>query len=60
MAATLQDANAGPRPILLRVDYNGGHGLIGGTKSQAVDLAADEYSFLLWQFGDPAFQPPGT
>ncbi len=60
MAATLQDANAGPRPILLRVDYNGGHGLIGGTKSQAVDLSADEYSFLLWQFGDPAFQPPGT
>ncbi|HZO94558.1 MAG TPA: prolyl oligopeptidase family serine peptidase [Candidatus Baltobacteraceae bacterium] len=59
MAATLQDANAGPRPILLRVDYNGGHGLIGGTKSQAVDLAADEYSFLLWQFGDPAFQPRG-
>jgi len=59
MAATLQDANAGPRPILLRVDYNGGHGLIGGTKTQAVDLAADEYSFLLWQFGDPSFQPPG-
>jgi prolyl oligopeptidase len=59
MAATLQDANAGPRPILLRVDYNGGHGLIGGTRSQGVDLTADEDAFLLWQFGDPLFQPRG-
>jgi prolyl oligopeptidase len=57
MAATLQDATASSRPILVRVDYDGGHGLIGGSRSQAVALTTDEYTFLLWQFGDPAFQP---
>ena len=57
MAATLQADSAGGRPILLRVDYSGGHGLIGATKSQAAALAADEYSFLLWNMGEPGFQP---
>ena len=57
MAATLQAATASGRPILLRVDYEGGHGLIGGGRSQAVALGADEYTFLLWQFGLPDFQP---
>ncbi|MDB5095382.1 MAG: f1pep1 2 [Candidatus Eremiobacteraeota bacterium] len=57
MAAALQDATASDRPIFVRVDYDGGHGLIGGSRTQAVALSTDEYSFLLWQFGDPAFQP---
>jgi prolyl oligopeptidase len=57
MAASLQYATASGKPILLRVDYEGGHGLIGGGRAQAVALGADEYAFLLWQFGDPAFQP---
>ncbi len=57
MAATLQADTAGTAPILLRVDYEGGHGLIGATKSQAAVLAADEYSFLLWNMGVEGFQP---
>ena len=57
MAATLQADNADARPILLRVDYAGGHGLIGATTSQAEELTADEYSFLLWNMGLPDFQP---
>ncbi|MBV9439908.1 MAG: prolyl oligopeptidase family serine peptidase, partial [Candidatus Eremiobacteraeota bacterium] len=57
MAATLQDATTSGKPILLRVDYDAGHGLIGAAKTQAVALTADEYSFLLWQFGVPGFQP---
>ena len=48
MTAALQDASASGKPILLRVDYEGGHGLIGGGRSQAVALTADEYAFLLW------------
>lgn len=55
MAARLQAATSGTRPILLRVDYNGGH--MGETISQFAEEQADEESFLLWQFGDPAFQP---
>jgi prolyl oligopeptidase len=57
MAATLQADSASGKPILLRVDYAGGHGLIGATKSQAADTAADEYSFLLWNMGVQGFQP---
>jgi len=58
MAAALSSATTSGRPVLLRVDYDGGHGLIGGSKTQGVALAADELSFLLWQFGDPEFQLP--
>ena len=57
MAAALQAATASGKPILLRVDYEGGHGGIGGTKRQAAIMAADEYTFLLWNMGYPGFQP---
>lgn len=57
MAAALQAATASGKPILLRVDYEGGHGGIGGTKRQAAIMAADEYTFLLWNTGYPGFQP---
>jgi prolyl oligopeptidase len=56
MAAKLEAATAGGRPILLRVDYQGGHGGIGATKAQYQQLVADQWSFLLWQFGIPEFQ----
>lgn len=56
MAATLVADSTSGKPILLRVDYQGGHGLIGATKAQAAQLAADEYSFLLWQMGVPGYQ----
>jgi prolyl oligopeptidase len=55
MAARLQAATASDRPILLRVDFDTGH--FGGTTDQEAELLADEWSFLLWQFGDPGFQP---
>ena len=57
MAARLQAATGSKKPVLLRVNYEGGHGTIGGTRSQEQELLADQYSFLLWQFGDPGFQP---
>jgi hypothetical protein len=37
------------------VDYDAGHGGIGATKSQHTALLTDQYSFLLWQLGDPEF-----
>ena len=57
MAARLQAANNGGRPILLRVDYDAGHG-IGSTRAQREELLADQLAFMLWQTGDPDFQPP--
>jgi prolyl oligopeptidase len=56
MTARLQAATNSNKPVLLRVDYDAGHGL-GSTKSQRDVELADEVSFLLWQFGEPDFQP---
>ncbi|MGC2330423.1 MAG: prolyl oligopeptidase family serine peptidase [Candidatus Acidiferrales bacterium] len=57
LTARLQAATSSGKPILLRVDYEGGHGGIGSTKTQRDKLLADSWSFLLWQFGVPGFQP---
>ena len=56
MTARLQAATSSKRPVLLRVDYDAGHGM-GSTRGQHDVEFADEMSFLLWQFGDPDFQP---
>ena len=56
MAARLQKATTSGKPVLLRIDYEAGHGR-GSTRAQRDEELADIYSFLLWQMGDPAFQP---
>lgn len=54
-AARLQAENGSGKPILLRIDYQSGHG-IGDTKSVMFERAADGLSFALWQVGHPDFQ----
>lgn len=54
MAARLQAASTSGKPILLRVDYAGGHFTASANANTAV---ADALSFVLWQTGDPEFQP---
>ena len=56
MAARLQAASTSGKPVLLRLQYDGGHG-IGSTRSQREEQDADVWSFMLWQFGDARFQP---
>jgi prolyl oligopeptidase len=56
MTARLQAATSSGRPVILRVDYDAGHG-IGSTKSQRDELIADELAFFYWQIGEPAYQP---
>ena len=56
MAARLQADTSSGKPVLLRVDYDAGHGL-GSTKSQRDDETADELAFLFWQLGSTDFQP---
>ncbi|WP_158219824.1 prolyl oligopeptidase family serine peptidase [Ideonella sp. A 288] len=55
-AARLQAASASGKPVLLRLDWDAGHG-IGNTRRQQLEERADLYAFLLWQLGAPAFQP---
>lgn len=59
LAARLQAANPAGKPVLLRVDFDAGHGM-GSSITQQLDETADVWSFFLWQMGDPAFQPKTT
>jgi prolyl oligopeptidase len=58
MTARLQAATSSGKPVLLRVDYGGGHGFGSGEQERQESLA-DAWSFLLWQFGVPEFRPLG-
>ena len=49
-AARVQAASTSGKPVLLRVDFDAGHG-IGSTRSQRDALAADIYAFVLWHTG---------
>jgi prolyl oligopeptidase len=60
MTARLQASTSSGKPILLRVDYDAGHGL-GSTKTQRDSERADDIAFLLWQLGAPGYAPnPGA
>jgi prolyl oligopeptidase len=48
-AATLQENQAGPNPVLIRVDVNSAHGSSNITKG--IDLVADYYSFAWYNMG---------
>jgi prolyl oligopeptidase len=56
MAARTQAATNSGRPVLLRIDFDAGHG-IGSGLSQYASQLADEWAFALWQIGEPGFQP---
>ena len=56
MAARLQASTTSGKPILLRVDYDAGHGM-GSTKSQRDEELTDELAFLFWQLGVAEYQP---
>ncbi|MCU0939234.1 MAG: prolyl oligopeptidase family serine peptidase, partial [Burkholderiaceae bacterium] len=49
-AARLQAATSSGRPVLLRLDFQSGHG-VGDTREQRNAERADVLAFLLWQFG---------
>jgi prolyl oligopeptidase len=50
-AARLQAATISGKPVLVRVDYDAGHGFLNSSRAQAQALTTDEYSFLFWQLG---------
>ncbi|MYM21817.1 prolyl oligopeptidase family serine peptidase [Duganella sp. FT135W] len=54
LAARVLAASTSGKPVLLRVDYDSGHG-IGSTKQQQLAERADIFAFLLWQFGQPEY-----
>jgi prolyl oligopeptidase len=56
MTARLQASTSSGKPILLRVEYDAGHG-IGSTKSQRDIEFADDLAFLFWQLGVTGYAP---
>lgn len=49
-------ANPAGKPVLMRLEYDAGHG-VGATRSQSQRRTADRWAFFLWQAGLPGFQP---
>jgi len=49
-AARLQEYNAGPNPVLIRIDSKAGHGA-GKPTSKVIDEAADIWSFVMFNLG---------
>jgi prolyl oligopeptidase len=48
--------NASKNPILLKVDFDGGHGR-DNTKKKSYEDTADIFAFAFWQLGHPDYQP---
>ena len=59
MTARLKAATSSGKPVLLRIDADAGHGP-GTARASRDEELADIYAFLLWQLGDPQFQPTPT
>jgi len=55
-AAKLQECNVSNQPILLKVDFNKGHGVID-SKTKRMNAHIDVLTFALWQTGHPDYQP---
>lgn len=49
-------ANPEGKPVLMRLEYDAGHG-VGSTRIQGQQRTADRWAFFLWQAGLPGFQP---
>jgi prolyl oligopeptidase len=58
MGSRLAAATSSAKPVLMRLEYDAGHGP-GGTRDQAQRSTADRWSFFLWQAGVAEFQPDG-
>lgn len=48
-------ATTSGKPVLMRLDYDAGHG-IGNTKKQQLEERADRFAFRLWQMGIAGYQ----
>lgn len=50
-AAKLQAVNKSERPMILRVEFEGGHGFLAASRKQIQEENADMMAFMLWQMG---------
>ncbi|HEY4062236.1 MAG TPA: prolyl oligopeptidase family serine peptidase [Puia sp.] len=50
-AATLQEKQKGPNPVLIRISINQGHGASGSSLQKGLESIADTYSFMFYNMG---------
>jgi prolyl oligopeptidase len=50
-AATLQEKQAGPSPVLIRIEINQGHGAAGSSLSKIIEGETDKWAFMFYQMG---------
>ena len=55
-ATRFRAAQPAGKPVLMRLEYDAGHGA-GATRRQAQQRLADRWTFVLWQAGVAQFQP---
>lgn len=55
-AAKLLAYNSSKKPVLLKIDYNGGHGGDIPVAQRYANIG-DMFAFALWQLGHPDYQP---
>ncbi len=55
-AARMAASTTSGEPVLLRIDFDAGHGM-GSTRNQLDEVWTDIFSFALWQAGRPEFAP---
>ncbi|MDX2285561.1 MAG: prolyl oligopeptidase family serine peptidase [Bacteroidia bacterium] len=56
-AARIQEVQSGPRPVLIRIETDAGHGA-GKPISKVLDEDADEWAFMLWNMGITSLAQP--
>lgn len=50
-AATLQEKQTGPNPVLIRIDIDQGHGASGQSLSKVIDEQTDKWTFMFYNMG---------
>jgi len=50
-AATLQEKQKGPNPVLIRIEINQGHGASGASLSKIIESESDKWAFMFYQMG---------
>nr|WP_315032758.1 prolyl oligopeptidase family serine peptidase [uncultured Chryseobacterium sp.] len=55
-AAKLQANTISDNPVLLQIDYEGGHG-VNTTATHVLSKFSDVFAFAFWQLGHPDYQP---
>ena len=50
-AATMQEKQKGPNPILIRIEINQGHGASGSSLSQVIKSETDKWAFMFYNMG---------